>query len=131
MKPPDFASVAANLAHHDAAIGNLTGRIHAVENKLDALGASIQASNSALVSQIGELGKQLQAEMARPSFNWREALSAIVSAATLFALVVGGIIWVNQAISAPSAQLVLKHDVEIERLERLIEELKDRKPAVK
>ena len=84
----DHDDLLTTLAHHDAVIGNLSGRMTGVETGLKALDTNVNRGFSELSSKFDKLD-------ARPSFNFHQGVTTVVSLAVLFSMVVGGIIWVT------------------------------------
>lgn len=93
--PPD---ITAQLAHHDAAITALGGRMTGVETNLRTLQgevhhgfAGIQQNMS---SQIGNLASKLDKLDAAPKFDFSKTVSTVVGVAILFSMTCGGIIYI-------------------------------------
>lgn len=80
------ADLRAVLLQHDSHINNLNGRIGHVEKTLEGHGNVLQVIKEAVTRQD-----------ARPTFNFHQSVSTVLSLALLLSMVVGGIIWVTQS----------------------------------
>lgn len=76
------------LAHHDAEISNLSGRITGVEAGLKGLQTDVTHGFSDISSKIEKIN-------ARPSFEMSSILSIVKDAAVLVGAAVAAIIWVT------------------------------------
>lgn len=85
---------ATTLAHHDAAISNLSGRVHGVETGLKTLQGEMHAGFASLNTSLSGLGSKLDS---RPTIDVHKTISSVVAIAVLFSMIVGGIIWVTTA----------------------------------
>lgn len=97
--PSDPGEWATTLAHHDAAIGNLSQRMHGVETGMRTLQGEVHTGFSTLNSQFAQLGSGLSTLNskldAQPKFSLHESVSTVLALSVLFSMVVGGIIWVT------------------------------------
>lgn len=124
---PDTASgsngLMQTLAHHDAQITTLGGRMSGVETGLRTLQGEVHAGFAGLVSKLDRLD-------ARPTFDFHKYVGTVLALAVLFSMVVGGIIWVTRTQfdgviaeqKAISSALTAKTD----RTEAVIEKLAER-----
>ena len=85
------------LAHHDAAIATLGGRMSGVEGGLNSLQKEMHTGFTAVASSIAQLGSQIDKADARPRIDYHKTISSIVAIAVLFSMVVGGIIWITSS----------------------------------
>lgn len=76
------------LAHHDAAISALGGRMTGVETGLRTLQGEVHAGFNALGSKLDKID-------ARPTFDFHKTVSTVVALAVLFSMICGGIIWIT------------------------------------
>lgn len=92
------------IAHHDAAITTLSGRMTGVEQGLKTLQGEVHSGfagiQNTMTHQIGALASKLDRVDARPTFDFHKIVGTVVSIAALFAMVTGGIIWINQSQTA-------------------------------
>lgn len=127
--PPD---ITAQLAHHDAAIGALGGRMTGVEQGLKTLQGEVHAGFSNVThnvnQHIGNLASKIDRLDARPTFDFHKVVGTVVSLAVLFGMICGGIIYINNAQNAALvaeqkvfnstvAKALEKHDDRIDRNE--------------
>lgn len=109
-KSPDDLS--AVLAHHDAAINSLGGRMSSVETGLKTLQGEVHHGFAGLNSKLDRLD-------ARPTFNFHQTIKTVLNLAVLFSLVVGGIVWVTtNQFSGVVAQQKFTNDALISKLDR-------------
>ena len=85
------------LAHHDAAIATLGGRMSGVEGGLNSLQKEMHTGFTAVASSIAQLGSQIDKADARPQIDYHKTISSIVAIAALFSMIVAGIIWVTSS----------------------------------
>lgn len=78
----------ATLAHHDAAIVNLSSRMTGVESSVKSLSDDVHMGFSSLSSKFDKLDS-------RPHFDFHTSVRTILSLAVLFSMMVAGIIWVT------------------------------------
>jgi hypothetical protein len=108
------------LAHHDAAISTLGGRMTGVESSVRTLQGEVHSGFAGLGSKLDKLD-------ARPTFNFPELVRTVLSLIVIFSMVVGGIIWVTTAqfagvvaeqrsLNANIAARVEKHETVLERI---------------
>lgn len=76
------------IAHHDAAIGQLGGRMTGVESGLRTLQGEVHAGFISLGSKLDKLD-------AVPKFDFHQTVKTVSSLVFLFASIVAGIIWVS------------------------------------
>lgn len=77
------------LAHHDAEIRTLGGRMGGVETGLRTLQGEVHTGFSLLSQKLDRVD-------ARPTLDLHKAVGTVLALAVLFSMVVGGIIWVTQ-----------------------------------
>lgn len=131
MPPQMSAEVTSTLAHHEAAITNLGGRMSGVENGLRTLQGEVHAGFAGIANsmntQISALGSKLDKLDAQPKFDFHKMVGTIVSLAGLFALICGGIIYITnsqnaalvaeqKAFNSNVGRIVEKHEGEIDSL---------------
>jgi hypothetical protein len=108
------------LAHHDAAISTLGGRMTGVESSVRTLQGEVHSGFAGLGSKLDKLD-------ARPTFNFPELVRTVLSLIVIFSMVVGGIIWVTTAqfagvvaeqksLNANMAARIEKHETVLERI---------------
>ena len=94
--PTDITS---QLAHHDAAITALGGRMTGVETGLRTLQGEVHHGFANVTqnvnNQIGSLSSKLDKLDGRPQFDFHKTIRTVQSLAVLFAMVCGGIIWIT------------------------------------
>lgn len=106
--PPD---ITAQLAHHDAAIGALSGRMSGVESGLKTLQGevhhgfanvthNVNQQIGGLAQTITGLNSKLDRLDAAPKFDFHKIVGTVVSLAVLFGMVCGGIIYITQSQTA-------------------------------
>ena len=94
------------LAHHDAQITNLGGRISGVENGLRTLQGEVHTGFAnvtqnvtqqinGVVSVMNGLSSKLDRMDAAPKFDFHKTVSTVTTIAVLFSMIVGGIIWIT------------------------------------
>ena len=76
------------LAHHDAAISNLSGRMTGVEANLKGLQTDVTHG-------FTDLGSKIEKIAAKPSFEASSVLGIVKDAAVLIGAAVAAIIWVT------------------------------------
>jgi hypothetical protein len=123
--------LAKTIAHHDAAISHLGGRLTGVEGELKTLKTEVHTGFATvqhqMSTQIGALGSKLDKFEGRPTFNFHESVRTVLSLAALFGMVVTGIIWVStnqfavfvseqKTVNATTAAKVEKHEALMERI---------------
>ncbi len=86
--PNNHDGLMATLAHHDAAIVNLSSRVTSVEASIKSLADTVAHGFSTLTSQVDKIGF-------RPTFDFHKSVQIVMHIAILFSMVVGGIIWVT------------------------------------
>lgn len=91
--------ITAQLAHHDAAITALGGRMTGVETGLRTLQGEVHHGFANVTqnvnNQIGGLASKLDKLDGRPQFDFHKTIRTVQSLAILFAMVCGGIIWIT------------------------------------
>ena len=106
--PPD---ITAQLAHHDAAIGALSGRMSGVENGLKTLQGEVHHGFANVTHNVNQqlggmnqtmaaLGSKIDKLDAQPKFDFHKIVGTVVSLAVLFGMVCGGIIYITQSQTA-------------------------------
>lgn len=93
------------LIKHDGLIQGLGSRIDHVEKTLGDHGAALSRIEQA-VTKVG----------ARPEFDFYKTVKTVQSLAVLFAMVVGGVIWITTSQFSNVAVSVERHDKAIEQL---------------
>lgn len=93
------------LIKHDGLIQGLGSRIGHVEKTLGDHGQSLSRIEHAVTKQG-----------AKPEFNFYQAVKTVQSLAVLFAMVVGGVIWITTSQFSNVASTVDRHDKAIEQL---------------
>jgi hypothetical protein len=108
------------LAHHDAAISTLGGRMTGVESSVRTLQGEVHAGFSGLGGKLDKLD-------ARPALNFPELVRTVLSIILIFSMIVGGIIWVTTAqfagvlaeqkiLNTNIASRIEKHETVLERI---------------
>jgi hypothetical protein len=96
-EPEKMASIPSNLAstlaHHDAAISTLGGRMTGVESSVRTLQGEVHTGFVALGSKLDKLD-------AAPKFDFHQTTKTVLSLAVLFSMVCAGIIYITNAQSA-------------------------------
>ena len=99
MMPGLSPEITSTLAHHDAAIQNLGGRMTGVETGLRTLQGEVHAGFAAITTnmntQISALGSKLDKLDAQPKFDFHRTVGTVTTLAVLFSMVCGGIIWIT------------------------------------
>jgi hypothetical protein len=93
MASPMPNNLAATLAHHDAAINTLGGRMTGVESSVRTLQGEVHTGFSALGSKLDKLD-------AAPKFDFHQTTKTVLSLSVLFSMVCAGIIYITNAQSA-------------------------------
>lgn len=97
----DFSTT---LAHHDAAIQHLGGRITGVESGLRTLQSEVHTGFSsiqtAMAQQIGGLASKLDKLDAVPKFNFHQTVKTVSSLVFMFAAICAGIIYITNSQNA-------------------------------
>ena len=130
--------VMSTLAHHDAAIENLGGRMSGVESGLRTLQGEVSHGFATITqninTQIGALSSKFDRLDGRPQFNFHETVKTVVSLAILFSMVVGMIIYVthaqNAAVVAEQKTLNEHRSKEIEEITERVRDLEVWRPVV-
>lgn len=78
----------STIAHHDAAIASLGGRIEGVETGLVKLNTEVHSGFATLVSKLDRME-------AAPKFDFHRTVGTVLSISVLFSMVVAGIVWVT------------------------------------
>lgn len=106
------------LAHHDAAIQNLGGRMSGVETSVRTLQGEVH-------SGFKDLGSKLDRLDSAPKFDFHKTVQTVLALAVLFSIVVGGIIWVTiTQTQAQFATQALTNQMTRERLDSQRDALK-------
>lgn len=106
--PPDITS---QLAHHDAAIGALGGRMTGVETGLRTLQGEVHTGFAAVTHNVNQqlggvnqtmaaLGSKIDKLDAQPKFDFHKVVGTVVSLAVLFTMICGGIIYITNSQNA-------------------------------
>lgn len=113
---PDSASrevdnkVLSTLAHHDAAIANLSGRITGVEQGLKGLQGEVHQGFTALASKIDKLDAQ-------PRFDVVRVLHTVKDFAVLIGACVAAIIWI---VTGQFGSVIAKQEQWAQQVERTL-----------
>jgi hypothetical protein len=108
------------LAHHDAAISTLGGRMTGVESSVRTLQGEVHSGFAGLGGKLDKLD-------ARPRLDFPELVRTVLSLIVIFSMIVGGIIWVTTAqfagvvaeqksLNANIAARIEKHETVLERI---------------
>jgi len=96
---PFRQDLVTTLAHHDAAINGLSGRMTGVEaglNKLqDDVHNGFNGMQQTMTAAVGALSSKFDRIEARPSLDVHKVIGSVVSVAVLFSMVCAGIIWIT------------------------------------
>jgi len=103
--------ITQTLAHHDAAIATLGGRMTGVETGLKTLQGEVhhgfanvtQNVNQQLSSvshTVNTLGSKIDKLDAQPKFDFHKIVGTVVSIAVLFTMICGGIIYITNSQNA-------------------------------
>lgn len=127
QKPDDLLST---LAHHDAAINTLGGRMTGVERGLTHLQGEVHTGFNGLATSLGHLNSKLDRIDSRPQFDFHKTVSTVTTIAVLFSMVIGGVIWIT---TGQFAGVIAKQDSfnqsvsgRLERTEANVEKLSER-----
>lgn len=124
------ATLESTIAHHDAAISSLSGRMHGVETELKSMHGQMHTGFENVNQALAAMSSKLDKQEARPVFNFHQAVGTILALAVLFSMVVGGIIWVTTSqfsgVLAEQKALNTALTSKTERNEALIEKLAER-----
>ena len=133
--PPD---ITAQLAHHDAAITALGGRMTGVETGLRTLQGEVHHGFANVTQnvnqQIGQIASKLDKLDAAPKFDIHKNVGTVLAIAILFSMTCGGIIYItrsqSEAVLAEQkalnseqkyfngavSKILDKHDAQLEKL---------------
>lgn len=118
------------IAHHDAQITTLGGRMSSMESGLQRLQGEVHTGFSSIQGSLSALTSKLDRQEARPEFNFHQSVSTVLALAVLFSMVVGGIIWVTQSqfasVVAEQKGTNTAVSVRLEKHEAVIEKLAER-----
>jgi hypothetical protein len=84
------SNLASTLAHHDAAITTLGGRMTGVESSVRTLQTEVHTGFVALGSKLDKLDS-------RPQFDFHQTTKTVLSLSVLFSMVCAGIIYITNA----------------------------------
>lgn len=94
---PFRADLATTIAHHDAAITGLSGRMTGVETGLRTLQSEVHAGFNGMQHSLSEaingLGSKFDRLDAAPKLDMHKIIGSVVSLAVLFSIICGGIVW--------------------------------------
>lgn len=127
--PP--TGITQQLAHHDAAISALGGRMTGVESGLKTLQGEVHQGFAGMGQTLTSLNSKFDTLAARPTFDVHKTIGTVVSLAVLFSMVVGGIIWVTtsqfsgvvaeqKSFNQTVTKTLERHDQQIETLGKWI-----------
>lgn len=127
---PNSVDFTTTLAHHDAAIQHLGGRMTGVETGLRTLQGEVHTGFSAIQAsmntQIGLVSSKLDKIDAAPKFDFHKMVGTIVSLAALFGIVCGGIIYITNSQSAAiNARQELLNDQRTKQIDEIKERVRD------
>lgn len=126
--PPD---ITAQLAHHDAAITALGGRMSGVETGLRTLQGEVHHGfvnvTQTVNQQIGALSSKLDKLDAAPKLDLHKSVGTVVALAVLFSMICAGIIWITtsqfsgviaeqKSLNQTFTRTLEKHDKQIDDL---------------
>lgn len=86
--PQNRGDLMATLAHHDAQIGALGGRMSGVENQMRTLQGEVHTGFAALGSKLDKID-------AAPKFDFHRTVSTVTTIAVLFGMIVSGIVYIT------------------------------------
>lgn len=84
------------LAHHDAAIGALGGRMTGMERNFTSLQGEVHQGFNSLSTTLAGLNSKIDSFGSRPQFDFHRTVSTVLSLAVLFSMTVAGIVYVTQ-----------------------------------
>ena len=123
MAKPQITGLEGTLAHHDAEIRTLGGRMTGVEDKLGNLQGEVHRG-------FGDLGSKLDRLDARPTIDLHKVVGTIGTLAFLFSLICGGIIWITSSqfsgVIAEQKGVNTATNARMERHEALLDKLAER-----
>jgi len=94
-----YASLVASIAHHDAAIDGLTGRMAGVENGLERLQHDVndgfRSTQHSVGKAISELSSRFDKMDAAPKFDFHKSVQTLLALSVLLSLVCAGIIYIS------------------------------------
>ena len=120
------AEISQTLAHHEAAIATLGGRMTGVETGLRTLQTEVHSGFAQLSTTLHSLDSKVDRFDARPVVDVHKTVSTVTTLAVLFSMVVGGIIWVTTSQFAPIVQSVSDHGERLTRAESDLIEAKEK-----
>lgn len=94
-RPQTKDGLMATLAHHDAQITSLGGRMTGIENSVRTLHGEVHSGFTAINQQISVLVSKIDKMDAAPKFDFHKTVSTVTTIAVLFSMIVGGIIWIT------------------------------------
>lgn len=97
------ADLRETLAHHDAAIQSLGGRMSSLETGMRTLQGEVHSGFTALGSKLDRLD-------AAPRFDFHQTVSTVTTIAVLFSMIVGGIIYITSSQFATTVARVEAHE---------------------
>jgi len=120
MEEPRTEELVATLAHHDAEIRTMGGRLTGVEQNLHTLQSEVHNGFQVLGSKLDKID-------AVPRFNFGQTVETVLHIAVLFSMVVAGIVWVTtgqfsgvvaeqKSINARVEEQMTKRDDQIQRI---------------
>lgn len=83
------------LAHHDAAINTLGGRMTGVERGMATLQTEVHSGFNALNTTLNGFNSKIEQIGSRPQLDIHRMVSTVTTLAVLFSMVVAGIIWIT------------------------------------
>jgi hypothetical protein len=83
------------LAHHDAAINTLGGRMTGVERGMATLQTEVHSGFNALNATLNGFNSKIEQISSRPQLDIHRTVSTVTTLAVLFSMVVAGIIWIT------------------------------------
>lgn len=130
-RPREPGDLMQTLAHHDAAINSLGGRMSGVETGLRTLQGEVHHGFAAITqtvnTQLGAVSSKLDKLDAAPKFDVHRTVGTVVALAVLFSMICGGIIWITtnqfsgviaeqRSFNGLVGQRLDKHEIQIEKL---------------
>ena len=118
--------ISQTLAHHEAAIATLGGRMVGVETGLRTLQTEVHSGFASITTTLHSLDGKIDRFDARPQVDIHRTVSTVTTVAVLFSMVVGGIIWVTTSQFAPLVQSVTTQGDRLTRAESELSETKEK-----
>lgn len=107
--------VLSTLAHHDAAIGNLSGRLTGVETGLKTLQGEVHSGFAGINKTLAATNSKLDKLDAQPRFEITKVLGTVKDFAVLIGACVAAIIWI---VTGQFGAVIAKQDQWAQQVER-------------